>query len=113
MNAWIHIYWLKRMKGRELGSITKDDVKAFFDDPVVKTLAPKTINSIISSVTVPLKWAYYNNLIKNNCFDGIIKCANKSKQRMILTMSRLLQCLEQTGKMIRLNWRMQLPCTRR
>jgi len=97
MNARIHIYWMKRIKGRELGSITKDDVKAFFDDPAVKTLAPKTINSIISSVTVPLKWAYYNNLIENNCFDGIIKCANKSRQRMILTM-------EQASAVFKTDW---------
>jgi integrase len=88
MNARINIYWIKRLKGREIGSITVADVKAFFNTPEAKNLAPKTINSVISSLTIPMKWAFYNEMTENNCFDGIMKCENRSAKRKILTMEQ-------------------------
>ncbi len=97
MLSRVSIYWLPKITGRSLGSLTKKDVKDFFNDPVVPTLAPKTVNSIISSLTIPLKWAYYNELTENNCFDGIMKCANKSKTRQILTM-------EQAAAVFKVDW---------
>lgn len=60
-------------------------------------LAPKTVNSIIETITIPLKWAYYNELTQNNCFDGIIKCSNISKERKILDM-------ETANKLMELDW---------
>lgn len=81
-------YWLPSVAGKPVGCITHDDVVAIFDNEDVLKLAPKTINSVVSSVTIPLKWAYFHKLTEINCFDGIIKCSNKSKKREILTMEQ-------------------------
>ena len=97
MKSRIRIYWLPRIKGKALGSITRKDVMDIFQDDAIIKLAPKTINSIVSAMTIPLKWAFYNNLTENNCFDGIIKCSQKSKQRDILT-------LEQAYSLFSLRW---------
>lgn len=97
MRSRIIIYWLPRLKDRTVGSIMVDDVKDIFNDPVVKNLAHKTINSIISALTIPMKWAYYNRLTRNNCFDGIIKCSQKGKTRKILTM-------EQAAAVFKIDW---------
>jgi len=97
MKSRIRIYWLPRLGDRTVGSLTRDDVKNIFDDPEVAKLAHKTINGIISSLTIPLKWAYYNNLTQNNCFDGIIKCSQKGKERKILTM-------EQAAAVFKVDW---------
>lgn len=78
-------YWLPMVTGKAVGSITHDDVTDLFENDKILKLAPKTINSIVSSVTIPLKWAYFHKLTEINCFDGIIKCSQKSKKREILT----------------------------
>lgn len=81
-------YWLPMVTGKAVGSITHDDVTDLFENDKIRKLAPKTINSIVSSVTIPLKWAYFHKLTEINCFDGIIKCSQKSKKREILTMEQ-------------------------
>lgn len=81
-------YWLPHVSGKPVGCITHEDVTALFDDEEVLKLAPKTINSVVSSVTIPLKWAYFHKLTEIKCFDGIIKCSQKSKKREILTMEQ-------------------------
>ena len=43
---------------------------------------------------VPLKWAYYNELTQNNCFDGIIKCSNQSKERKVIDMDTANRLME-------------------
>lgn len=68
-------YWLPSVAGKPVGCITHDDVTALFEDEEVLKLAPKTINSVVSSVTIPLKWAFFHNLTEINCFDGIMKCS--------------------------------------
>lgn len=93
----IRIYWIPRLEGKVLGSITVNDVKDFFKDPVVEKLAPKTVNEIIMSLTIPLKYAYYNGLTQNNCFDGIIKCSGKARVRKVLTM-------EEAAAVFSTNW---------
>ena len=91
MKSRVTNYWLPLLEGRSIGSITRDDIKAIFDDEKVIKLAPKTKNYVVSAITIPLKWAYYNGYTENNCFDGIIKCANKSKPREILTLEQAYQ----------------------
>ena len=81
-------YWLPSVAGKPVGCITHDDVTALFENEEVLKLAPKTINSVVSSVTIPLKWAFFHNLTEINCFDGIMKCSQKSKKREILTMEQ-------------------------
>lgn len=79
-------YWIPRLKGKCVGEITKKDVEDFFISDEAKLLSPKTINEIINTITIPMKWAYYHEMTTNNCFDGIIKCSGKSKERKILSM---------------------------
>lgn len=81
-------YWLPSVAGKPVGCITHDDVTALFEDEEVLKLAPKTINSVVSSVTIPLKWAFFHNLTEINCFDGIMKCSQKSKKREIFTLEQ-------------------------
>ena len=97
MKSRVELYWIPMLKGRSIGSITRKDVQAIFENEIVLKLAPKTINSIVSSITVPLKWAFYNEFTENNCFDGILKCGQKSKTRDILT-------LEQAAAVFKIPW---------
>lgn len=91
------LYWIPRLAGKCVAEITRKDVDAFFSSDEAQKLAPKTVNSIIETITIPLKWAYYNELTQNNCFDGIIKCSNISKERKILDM-------ETANKLMELDW---------
>lgn len=88
MKSRVRIYWIPKLEGETVGSITREHVEPIFDDPEIIKHAPKTINSIVSSLTVPMKWAYYKKLTENNCYEGIIKCAQVSKKRDILTMEQ-------------------------
>ena len=81
------------------GSIPIEDfLENFWDfekSPYVREkLGPKTVNSIIETITIPLKWAYYNELTQNNCFDGIIKCSNQSKERKVIDMENANRLME-------------------
>ena len=86
LQARIRRYWIPRLKGKCVGEITREDITAIFDDENVSKLANKTINSVVCAMTIPMKWAYLNNLTQINCFDGIMKCTNNSKKRKVLTL---------------------------
>lgn len=88
------IYWIPRLKGKCVAEITRKDVDAFFSSDEALKLAPKTVNSIIETITIPLKQAYYNELTQNNCFDGIIKCSNQSKERKVIDMDTANRLME-------------------
>lgn len=88
MKSMVKLYWIPMLLGRSVGSITRKDVQQIFNDESILKLAPKTINSIVSSLTVPLKWAFFNDLTENNCFDGILKCGQKSQKWDILTLEQ-------------------------
>ena len=91
------LYWIPRLAGKCVGEITRNDVEAFFSSDEAQKLAPKTVNSIIETITIPMKWAYYHDLTQNNCFDGIIKCSNQSKERKIIDM-------ETANRLMELDW---------
>lgn len=91
------LYWIPRLKGKCVAEITRNDVEDFFSSEEAQNLAPKTVNSIIETITIPLKWAYYHDLTQNNCFDGIMKCSNISKERKILDMNT-------ANKLMELDW---------
>ncbi len=93
----IKIYWLPRIKGKTIGEITREDIEELFTDEKILKLANKTVNGIISSITIPLKWAFYKGYTENNCFDGIQKLASKSKKRIILTR-------EEAKKVFEVDW---------
>lgn len=90
----IRIYWLPRIKDKTIGEITRDEIEALFTDEEISKLANKTINGIISAVTIPLKWAYYKGYTENNCFEGIQKLAAKSRKRSILTIEEAKRVFE-------------------
>ena len=106
MKSRVKLYWIPMLIGRSVGSITRKDVQQIFNDESILKLAPKTINSIVSSLTVPLKWAFFNDLTENNCFDGILKCGQKSQSGIFSPWNRLLLCLQRNGKMIQQNLQM-------
>jgi len=87
-------YWAPRLEGKCIGEITRNDVEAFFTSEAAAGLAPKSVNEVISTLTIPMKWAYYHDLTRNNCFDGIIKCSGKSEERKILTMDMANKLME-------------------
>lgn len=88
------LYWIPRLAGKCVGEITRNDVEAFFSSDEAQKLAPKTVNSIIETITIPMKWAYYHDLTQNNCFDGIIKCSNQSKERKVIDMDTANRLME-------------------
>ena len=61
----IRIYWFPLLAGKSVGEITRDDINQIFTDDSVAKLAPKTINSIVSAITIPMKWAYLHGLTNN------------------------------------------------
>lgn len=82
----IRLYWLPALKGKYIGEITRDDLKAVLADKKIQSLAPKTINGIIDSITIPLKWAFNEGYTENICYEGLRRKTVKSKERHILTM---------------------------
>ena len=82
----VRLYWLPALKGKYIGEITKDDLKSVLADKRIQTLAPKTINGIIDSITIPLKWAFNEGYTENICYEGLRRKTTKSHERHILTM---------------------------
>ena len=85
----IKTYWTSHLENKLLGDIRRNDLKEIFEDEKVSKLAPKTINGILNAVTIALRWAFNNDIIHSNCFDGIIRCSQKSKKREVLTMEQV------------------------
>ena len=90
LQARLKRYWYPHIAGKSVGEITREDITGIFSDKAVAKLAPKTINSIISAITIPMKWAYCHGLTDINCYDGIIKCSTKSKKREVLTLEQAM-----------------------
>ena len=82
----VRLYWLPALKGKYIGEITKDDLKSVLTDKRIQTLAPKTINGIIDSITIPLKWAFNEGYTENICYEGLRRKTSKFQKRHILTM---------------------------
>jgi hypothetical protein len=61
-------YWIPKLKGKCIGSITNDMLKDIVSDKKIQKLAGKTINGIVESITTPLKWAMKNQYIENITF---------------------------------------------
>ncbi len=90
LQARLKRYWYPHIAGKSVGEITREDITGIFSDKAVAKPAPKTINSIISAMTIPMKWAYCHGLTDINCYDGIIKCSTKSKKRDVLTLEQAM-----------------------
>ena len=90
-------YWIPKLKGKCIGSITNDMLKDIVSDKKIQKLAGKTINGIVESITTPLKWAMKNQYIENITFYGLKRRNTKSEERAILTM-------EEADKVMNIGW---------
>lgn len=62
------------------------DINKIYEVESTQKLAPQTVKSIIHAMTVSMKWAFLHGLTEINCYDGIIKPCENSRERNILTM---------------------------
>lgn len=81
-------YWKPIIEGKLLGEISRNDINKIYEVESTQKLAPKTVKSIIHAMTVSMKWAFLHGLTEINCYDGIIKPCENSKERSILTMEK-------------------------
>jgi integrase len=79
--------WLPIFAGRPLGSITKKDIEVFMDslDSRERKLSAARKNIIIKAGTIPLKWAFYNEMISRDITAGLTWFHGKAAERQILT----------------------------
>lgn len=96
----IHKYYVHRNYGyvdkhfvpffqdKVIGEITKKDIKEFMRYLSDLGLSGESINQITRCATTPLRWAYNNDLTKNNCFDGLTFVAIQHRKREVLTMEQ-------------------------
>ena len=84
MTSDIENHWKDFFKGKYLEDLTKNELKSFLIHLSEKNLASKTINSIFSAGSIPIKAAYENGIIKEDITKGIIKISGKTKKRGIL-----------------------------
>ncbi len=91
-------YWFDYFKGKRLAEIRKTDLKEFSLWLGDKRLSPKSINVILNSGTVPLGWAFRNELIPSNPGEGLVKFSGTPAKRGILTD-------EEVGKLFKMKWK--------
>jgi integrase len=80
--------WTDFFKGRTIGSITRQDLKAFLIS-FAGQVSPTTAGKILLTGTVALKWAFENDLISNDPTVGIKKPTAPAAHRGILTDDEL------------------------
>lgn len=87
-------------------------MKAVLAEKRIQTLAPKTINGIIDSITIPLKWAFNEEYTENICYEGLRRKTAKSQERHILTMDEAENLsTATTGIMMQQELQTELLCT--
>jgi integrase len=78
-------YWIPFFPGKVLGEMTWADVDAFISYLEALPLSPKSKNKIITSGSVPLKWAFHRGMIAADVSTGHTKFSGESPERQILT----------------------------
>jgi len=80
-------YWIPYFKGKRLGEITRQDVKAFSVHLATANpgLNPVTLNRIMTVGTTALKWAFVNDLVGHDPTQGLAGYSNKTKKRGVLS----------------------------
>lgn len=84
--AFITRYWTSILKGKKLGEVSRQDIKAQFANLDVLELNGNTKNHILRAVLTPLKWAYNNELLSSDLSRGWVMYKCSYKKRVILTM---------------------------
>lgn len=82
----IRNYWIPKLQGKPIGSLTNEDLKEIIQDKKIQTLASKTINGIVEAITTPLKWAMKNQYIEYINLDGLKRRSIKYEEREILPL---------------------------
>ena len=86
MALWVKHYWKPYFAEQQLSQISKAQLKDFsLWLAETKKLKPKTINNVIASGAVGLRWAHENGVIDANPSAGLIKFSGKAAKRGILT----------------------------
>lgn len=91
-------YWFDYFKEKRLGEIGKADLKEFSLWLAEKQLSPKSVNVILNSGTVPLGWAFRNELIPSNPGEGLVKFSGTPAKRGILTDDEVSQLFKMKWK---------------
>lgn len=80
-------YWKPFFKDALLGSITFEQVNAFIDwiGSLDKPESAKGKNSVIKAGTIPLKWAFRNEILEKDITAGLVLFNGEEKKRRILT----------------------------
>ncbi len=78
-------YWIPFFPGKVVGDITWADVDAFISELGELTLSSKRKNKIITSGTVPLKWAFHRGMIDSDVSSGHTKFSGSTAERQILS----------------------------
>jgi integrase len=80
-------YWVPYFKGKLLGEVTREHIKAFSVDLSKNnpTLSPLTLKHVLRVGVTALRWAYANTLIPIDPTQGLPAYSSKSKKRGVLT----------------------------
>ncbi len=80
-------YWVPYFKGKRIGEITRQEVKAFSVSLSSGNgaLTTATLNRIMTVGTTALKWAFENDLVGLDPTQGLAGYSNKTKKRGVLT----------------------------
>lgn len=85
MEKFVGKYWVSYFKDMTLGELTKDTIRKMFDLMATFELSGHSKNSIIRSVTTPLKYAFTHDILKTDLTVGLIWYSEKYAERKILT----------------------------
>jgi len=78
-------YWQPAFQGRNLNSITRQDLKDFSLSLAEGGLAPASINKIMAVGTTCLSWAFREGLIPADPTAGLVNFSGAVKKRGVLT----------------------------
>lgn len=81
------LYWVPYFADTPIGAITRQSLKGFSVDLATRnrSLAPPTLNRILTVGTTALRWAFVNDLVSVDPTEGLSPYSNVTKKRGVLT----------------------------
>lgn len=79
-------YWKPFFEGKNLGDLTKRELKDFISHIDTLPLSNSRKLKIYRSGSIAIKWAYNDELIDRDITSGIVTFSNDTKERKILTL---------------------------
>lgn len=71
-------------------------IRKIFAYEITKKLTPKTLQSFLHSLKLPMKWSFLHGMTEISCNDGIITPVIKSREKVILTTEETMALLNTT-----------------